>query len=109
MREGLLWYDDDPARDLAEKVARAAQQYRRKYGVAPDACYVHPSAFEGSGVREVAGVQVSAKPSVLRHHFWLGRETNARRSLAARAEAAQQPITQERARELVEEAGDGAR
>jgi hypothetical protein len=106
MREGLLWFDDDPARDLAEKVARAAQQYRRKYGAAPDACYVHPSAVKGTGVREIGGVRVSPKPSVLRHHFWLGREGAGRRrgSLAARASAAHREMTPEQARELIGEA-----
>lgn len=72
MRVGLLWYDDDPGRDLAEKVARAAQQYRRKFGVAADTCLVHPSAFKGTGVRKLAGVAIAAKANVLPHHFWIG-------------------------------------
>ncbi len=95
MREGLLWYDDNPGRDLAEKVARAARRYRQKFGAAPDVCYVHPSALNGnpstgSGqaastslsaggkVQKVGEVRVSSKPSVLRHHFWVGREEKRR-------------------------------
>jgi hypothetical protein len=76
VKEGLLWYDDDPGRDLGEKVGHAARRYRRKFGAPPDACYVHPSALGGGNgkARSIAGVRVASLPSVLRHHFWLGRE-----------------------------------
>lgn len=73
MKEGLLWYDDNPSRDLAEKIALAAQRYRQKFGVAPDICYVHPSTL--SEKDKVDGrIRVTALPTVLRHHFWLGEE-----------------------------------
>jgi len=75
MKEGLLWYDDNPGRDLAEKIGRAAQRYRQKFGAAPDVCYVHPSTLSGNGNgHKVGDVCVSPLPTVLRHHFWLGRE-----------------------------------
>ena len=48
MKEGLLWYDDNPSRDLAEKIGRAARRYRQKFGAAPDVCYVHPSLLKGA-------------------------------------------------------------
>lgn len=73
MKEGLLWYDDDPERALAEKIARAAQHYRQKFGAAPDTCYVHPSALSGK-TQQVGKLRIAALPSVLRYHFWLGRE-----------------------------------
>jgi len=86
MKEGLLWYDDSPGRDLAEKIGRAARRYRQKFGTAPDVCYVHPSALGGwstsdsnGKVQKMGGVRVSSKPSVLRHHFWVGREEKRRR------------------------------
>jgi hypothetical protein len=76
VKEGLLWYDDNPGRDLVEKIGHAARRYRQKFGAPPDACYVHPSALGGDNgkARNIAGVLVSPLPSVLRHHFWLGRE-----------------------------------
>lgn len=89
MKEGLLWYDGDPGRNLSEKIKRAAQRYRQKYGAAPNICYVHPSVVsapvptakgkvEARKVQHVGGVQVASLPSVLRHHFWLGREETQR-------------------------------
>lgn len=85
MDRGLLWYDDDPRLGLAEKVQKAARRYKKKFGAPPDACYVHPSILKDNGkVKEVSGVRVMALPSVLRHHFWLGREEKRRRGKAAR-------------------------
>lgn len=75
MREGLLWYDDDPTRDLAGKVSRAAQRYKHKFGMAPNVCYVHPSVMgEGGQAQAVNGVRVDSLMNVLRNHYWLGQE-----------------------------------
>jgi hypothetical protein len=86
MKVGLLWYDNDPDRDLAEKIGRAARRYRRKFGATPNVCYVHPSVISAlpsnggngkaanGGPRRVGGLYVASLPSVLQHHFWLGQE-----------------------------------
>jgi len=75
MKTGLLWFDDDPRKQLEDKVLRAAAHYERKYGRTPDLCFVHPSAFNGNGKRRVkkAGrVEIRAGRSVLPDHLWLG-------------------------------------
>lgn len=75
MQTGLLWFDDDPRKQLQDKVLRAAAHYERKYGQTPNLCFVHPSAFNGNGKRRVekAGrVEIRAGRSVLPDHFWLG-------------------------------------
>ncbi len=77
MQEGLLWFDADPKRDLTEKVARAADRYQVKFGRRPNLCYVHTSALELSSV-ELGGVRVVGAENVLRHHFWIGEEEDAR-------------------------------
>ncbi|HDQ72907.1 MAG TPA: hypothetical protein ENN19_12545 [Chloroflexi bacterium] len=77
MKEGLLWFDDDPGRGLAEKVMQATRRYRQKYGASPNVCYVHPATMGANGngaEREIEGVCVAPLPSVLRHHFWVGQE-----------------------------------
>ena len=86
MKVGLLWYDDDPGRDLAEKVGRAARRYRQKFGTPANVCYVHPSAFSSNGqVRKVGEVRVAPLPSMLRHHFWVGREEKQQRRRAVKS------------------------
>jgi len=73
IQEGLLWFDDDPARTTGEKIARAAQRYRQKYGHSPDVCYVHPWQLKGRGIGlSDGGIQVLPAKSVLPHHFWMG-------------------------------------
>lgn len=80
MNEGLLWYDDNPGRNLADKVGQAARRYQQKFGAPPNVCYVHPSALDGNGkARKFGNVRVAPLPSVLRHHFWIGREEQRRR------------------------------
>ncbi len=80
MDEGLLWYDDDPRRELAEKIGRAARRYRQKFGASPDVCYVHPSTLGGDDEQKIGPIHLSPSPSILRHHFWLGREVKKRRA-----------------------------
>ena len=74
----MLWFDDDASRTLAEKVARAVAYYAQKYGRAPTACYVHPSALDGAAdfqsAPDRAGVVVRAARTVPPNHLWVGVE-----------------------------------
>jgi hypothetical protein len=92
-----LWFDSDPKRDLAEKVARAADRYRFKFGRRPNLCYVNPSMLgNGSAARlgrrarrqtngrtreitevgslEFNGVRLVPADNVLKYHLWIGVE-----------------------------------
>lgn len=75
---GLLWYDGDPRRPLEEKIERAAQRYREKFGRRPNTCFVHPRLVHGhSGEKPQladppATIRVVSAPNVLLHHFWVG-------------------------------------
>ena len=77
MKTGLLWFDDDPRKQLEEKVLRAATHYEHKYGQSPSLCFVHPSALGDNGngkrpARKAGAVEIRAGRSVLPHHLWLG-------------------------------------
>jgi hypothetical protein len=82
MQEGLLWFDADPKRDLTEKVARAADRYRAKFGRRPNLCYLNPAMLE-NGSLEVSGVRLVPAANVLKHHFWIGEEETTRLREAA--------------------------
>ncbi len=80
---GLLWFDDDPKRDLKQKVGDAARRYTEKFGRQPTICYVHPSMLNGladggtSAIPlEVGGLHLRVVPrrTVLRHHLLLAQE-----------------------------------
>ena len=73
MKTALLWYDDNKATTLVQKVQAAAKCYYTKWKRKPTRCYVHPSALT-DGPIQVAGVRVSALPTALVNHFWIGVE-----------------------------------
>lgn len=75
MKIGLLWFDDDPKQDLAQKITRAAKRYRQKFGIPPDVCYVHKSSLSVNGkTAQVGQIHVTSQPASLLHHFWIGQE-----------------------------------
>ncbi len=80
MNTGMLWFDNDPKAELALKIQRAADYYRKKYGEAPDLCFVHPSMVGASPVPQgqeqsalqAGKIEVRTNRSILPHHFWIG-------------------------------------
>jgi len=76
MRVGMLWFDNDPNRDLPAKIQRAVDYYRRKYGRLPSVCYLHPSMLLGQTPMQ-SGVLLRESNMMLLNHFWLGVEEEA--------------------------------
>jgi hypothetical protein len=88
MNVGMLWFDNDIKAELAAKVERAASYYRKKYGIAPTVCFVHPSMLANGNttpplvapvaenqetkVIQAAGVEIHSNRSVLPNHLWIG-------------------------------------
>jgi hypothetical protein len=73
MEIGMLWFDDG-RHELGDKVDRAANHYRSKYGRSPDLCFAHPKTLGRNPPKKTAGVKLCSSGSVLPHHFWLGIE-----------------------------------
>ena len=69
METGMLWYDDTK-KELSEKVARAVEYYKSKYGATPTLCFVNPSMLKAAEL--MGGVQVRPARTVLTNHFWVG-------------------------------------
>jgi hypothetical protein len=80
MDSGLLWYDNDPATRIEDKICRAVRRYREKFGQAANLCVVHPDALDGQTpggeTLQLAladgSVKVVCARNALRHHFWVG-------------------------------------
>ena len=72
MNIGMLWYDGDKKRSLEEKVRRAADYYREKYGQAPNLCLINPKSVTNGASRRMGSVELRTAPNVLPHHFWVG-------------------------------------
>lgn len=71
MKTGMLWLDADARRTLDEKVERAVEYYRQKYGTAPDLCLVNTATFPEEEI-SIGQVKVQRTRTVLPHHFWVG-------------------------------------
>lgn len=70
MKVGMLWLDDDKQTTLEDKVLRAADYYRDKYGQAPDMCLVNKAMVDGE--QRVGPIRIRPAKNVLPHHFWVG-------------------------------------
>jgi hypothetical protein len=73
MREGLLWFDNDPKRKLADKIGQAATRYQVRFGRRPTTCYLSDRDFDGE-TAEVNGIRLRPVINVRPHHFWIGVE-----------------------------------
>lgn len=71
MITGMMWLDVDAKRPLSEKVERAADYYKNKYGRKPDLCFVNDSMLEDE--TQVGKILVRPVRNIMRHHFWLGQ------------------------------------
>jgi hypothetical protein len=75
MKEGLLWFDNDPRRKLVDKVGQAATRYRVKFGRRPTICYLNEADLDGQP-DQLKGIRLQVMPNVLPHHFWIGVENS---------------------------------
>ncbi len=73
MKQGLVWYDNDPSKSLDDKMNEAAVRYKEKFGVEPNVCYVHPSHLNGLHASTV-NMRLIKAPQVLPNHLWLEAE-----------------------------------
>lgn len=70
---GMLWFNNDPKTDLADKIRQAADYYAQKYGKHPTVCLVNPKTL-GEQAPAVDGVKVAPSRQVMPNHFFVGIE-----------------------------------
>ena len=70
MNEGMLWFDNNAKTSLKEKIIRAADYYRTKYGCVPTVCEM---PF-GTAAFELGVLKVRPRRYVLPGHLILGKE-----------------------------------
>lgn len=68
----MLWFDSNRAMAVEQRVERAANYYRDKYGRAPTLCLVHPTLASAGMPKQVGQVELRTLESVLPNHFWIG-------------------------------------
>lgn len=76
MNSGLMWFDNSKL-SLADKVRKAAEYYKKKYGRDAEMCLVNPSMMGDQKLSEVDKITVRAWRPVLPGHIWIGIEDSA--------------------------------
>lgn len=69
MKIGMLWFDNNPKTSTDEKVKKASDYYAKKYGAAPNVCWVSPGVTV-----TVENIKVVESKTILPAHFWIGVE-----------------------------------
>lgn len=70
MTLGMLWFDNSKS-TLAQKIKKATEYYRKKYGRTPDLCLARPSTLEGQAI-EQDGIAIRPYRPILPSHIWIG-------------------------------------
>ena len=70
MKVGMMWLDNDKTRSLDDKVQRAVDYYRDKYGRFPEVCLVNAKVLVEE--KKIGRVKVQPGKTVLPGHLWLG-------------------------------------
>jgi hypothetical protein len=70
MKEGMLWYDSQGGKNIAESISSAIEFFTNKYGTKPQECYLNPSQCAGE-VDEIGEVKIVPSEKMIENHIWL--------------------------------------
>ncbi len=71
MKTGMLWFDNDPQRNLREKIQQAAVYYQQKYGSQPTVCFVHPRLSDITFETDI-NLEIKFNQAISPDHIWIG-------------------------------------
>ena len=73
MEQGLLWFDNNPNKDLTEKVKQAAARYRARLKQQPTVCYICETECADKP-QAVGKIVIKAAPYVRPNYLLIGVE-----------------------------------
>jgi hypothetical protein len=101
LKMGLLWFDDNPKRPLAEKLDEAAERYQERFDKWPTLVHLNPTQAEGLSVK-YKRLRVFGDEHLRRNYFIVGvDEVDAGVSVPSNS-----PATAEQGRAAGEEAAE---
>ncbi|HEU5199959.1 MAG TPA: hypothetical protein VFU32_09990 [Ktedonobacterales bacterium] len=71
LKMGLLWFDDNPKRPLAEKLEEAAERYQERFDRWPTLVHLNPTQAEGLSVK-YKRLRVFGDEHLRRNYFIVG-------------------------------------
>ena len=90
LKMGLLWFDDNPKRPLAEKLEEAAQRYQERFDMWPTLVHLNPTQAEGLKYKRL---RVFGDEHLRRNYFIVGiEEAEVGAALSLNSSAAAEPV-----------------
>lgn len=74
MKQGWLWYDNDPKKPLEEKLIEASLKYKQKFGTEPTVCYVNPADLDSKETSK-GKVKLVGASAISPNYLWLEIDT----------------------------------
>jgi hypothetical protein len=71
MTNGMIWFDNDPQRQIGDKIRLAVQFYQQKYGRVPTVCSLNPQ-FEGLIQSGDRSLNYEFNGELSPDHIWIG-------------------------------------
>ena len=72
MSIGLVWFDNDKKKTLAEKIRAAAERYLTAHGVVANEAHIHAANYDPAAI--VDGIKIVIDPLMLKNHIWVIKE-----------------------------------
>jgi hypothetical protein len=71
MATGMIWFDNDPQKNINEKIRLAVQYYQNKFGSQPTLCFLHPGC-RGKFLKVESGIEIEFNLGLSPDHIWVG-------------------------------------
>ena len=71
MTTGMVWFDNDPHKNINEKIKFAVQYYQKKFGSDPTACFLNPK-FRDKLINSESEIEIAFNLGLSPDHIWIG-------------------------------------
>ena len=71
MSTGMIWFDNDPHKNINEKVQYAIHYYQQKFGSVPTLCFLHPK-FKDKQLEFFSEIEFKYNRGLSPDHIWVG-------------------------------------
>lgn len=71
MATGMIWFDNDPHKNINEKINFAVQYYQKKFGSDPTVCFLNPKFRDKLSVSN-SRIEFDFNIGLSPDHIWIG-------------------------------------
>ena len=71
MTTGMIWFDNDPHKNINDKIKFAVQYYQKKFGSEPTVCFLNPK-FRDKLINSDSKIEYDFNLGLTPDHIWIG-------------------------------------